>query len=122
MDAHFILSLFHILFVVPLFLGVGFIRSNTPQWLYLMLLILGFVILVYHGFKLFLRLKTRSNYAWVNAIHVLFVAPLLIYIGYNKKETPRAAYELMLMTGFAAGGYHLYSLVNQLQAHPEPKK
>jgi hypothetical protein len=50
------------------------------------------------------------------------VAPLLIYIGYNKKETPRFAYELMLMGGFAAGGYHLFSVVKQLDTHPESSK
>ena len=44
------------------------------------------------------------------------------FIGYHKKETPRSAYELLLMAGFAAGGYHLFSLVKQLDAHPEPNK
>jgi hypothetical protein len=80
------------------------------------------VILVYHGFKLIVRLKNRSGYSWVNALHVITVAPLLLYIGYNKKETPRFAYELLLMLGFAAGGYHLFSLVKQLDAHPEIQK
>jgi hypothetical protein len=85
-------------------------------------LAIGVIVLVYHGFKLIVRLKNRSGYSWVNAIHVLLVAPLLIYIGYNKKETPRSAYELLLMAGFAAGGYHLFSLVKHLQAHPEASK
>jgi hypothetical protein len=121
-DNHFWLSVIHLLIVVPLFLYIGFVRADTPRWLYLALLAIGIVILVYHGFKLMLRLKTRSSYWWVNAIHVLAVAPLLIFIGYNKKETPRSAYELMLMFGFAAGGYHLFSLAKQLNAHPEPSK
>ncbi len=121
-DTHFWLAIMHLLFVVPLFLYVGFTRANTPQWLYLALLAIGLVVLVYHGFKLIVRLKNRSGYSWVNAIHVLLVAPLLIYIGYNKKETPRSSYELLLMAGFAAGGYHLFSLVKQLDAHPEPNK
>lgn len=121
-DTHFWLAIMHLLFVVPLFLYVGFKRAETPHWLYLSLLVIGLVVLVYHGFKLIVRLSTRSGYSWVNAIHVLLVAPLLIYIGYNKKETPRSSYELLLMTGFAAGGYHLFSLVKQLDAHPEPNK
>jgi hypothetical protein len=121
-DNHFWLAIIHLLFVVPLFLYVGFTRAETPRWLYLALLAIGVVVLVYHGFKLIVRLKNRSGYSWVNAIHVLLVAPLLIYIGYNKKETPRSAYELLLMAGFAAGGYHLFSLVKQLEAHPESSK
>jgi len=51
---------------------------------------------------------------WVNLIHMLVVAPLLLWIGYYGKETSRAAYELLLMTGFAALGYHLYSLALQI--------
>ena len=121
-DNHFWLAIMHLLFVVPLFLYVGFTRASTPHWLYLALLAIGIVVLVYHGFKLIVRLKNRSGYSWVNAIHVLLIAPLLIFIGYHKKETPRSAYELLLMTGFAAGGYHLFSLVKQLDAHPEPNK
>lgn len=121
-DNHFWLAIIHLLFVVPLFLYVGFTRADTPRWLYLALLAIGVVVLVYHGFKLIVRLKNRSGYSWVNAIHVLLVAPLLIYIGYNKKETPRSAYELLLMAGFAAAGYHLFSIVKQMNAHPEATK
>ena len=121
-DNHFWLAIIHLLFVTPLFLYVGFTRAETPRWLYLALLTIGAVILLYHGFKLVLRLKARSSLAWVNAIHVALVAPLLIFIGYHKKENPRSAYELLLMLGFAAGGYHMFSLVKQLEAHPEPNK
>jgi hypothetical protein len=122
LDNHFWLAIIHLLIVVPLFLYVGFTRAETPQWLYLTLITIGAIILVYHGFKLIVRLKNRSGYSWVNALHVAAVAPLLLYIGYHKKETPRFAYELLLMLGFAAGGYHMFSLVKQLDAHPEPRK
>ena len=121
-DTHFWLAIIHILFVVPLFLYIGFVRANTPQWLYLALFAMGAIILVYHGLRLIVRLKNRSGYAWVNAIHVAIVAPLLLFIGYHKKDTPRYAYELLLMLGFAAGGYHTFSLVKQLEAHPENKE
>lgn len=122
MDQHFAIALIHLILVVPLFLFIGFQRSNTPSWLYLATLAIGIIILLYHGYKLFLRLQTRSSYWWVNAIHVALVAPLLIYIGYFKKETPRFAYELLLMLAFAAAGYHLFSIIKMLDAHPEPKQ
>jgi hypothetical protein len=122
LDTHFWLAVVHLLIVVPLFLYIGFVRADTPRWLYLATFAIGWVILVYHGFKLIVRLKNRSGYSWVNALHVIAVAPLLLYIGYHKKETPRFAYELLLMLGFAAGGYHLFSLVKQLDAHPEIQK
>lgn len=122
LDQHFVLSLFHLLFVAPLLLFVGFTRAATPPWLYMALFAIGAVIFVYHSFKLVIRLKNRSGYAWVNMLHILIVAPLLLYIGYHKKETPRFAYELLLMLGFAATGYHIFSIVRMLEAHPEPQK
>lgn len=121
-DSHFWLAIVHLLIVVPLFLYIGFVRADTPRWLYLALFAIGAVVFLYHGFRLIIRLKNRSGYSWVNAIHVALVAPLLLYIGYHKKDTPRSAYEMLLMLGFAAGGYHMFSLVKQLDAHPEPNK
>jgi hypothetical protein len=38
----------------------------------------------------------------------------LIYLGFKGMDTPRYAYELLLMIAFAAGGYHLYSLIQQM--------
>ena len=116
-DNHFMLSVIHLVLIVPLFLYVGFTRANTPNWLYMALFVIGLVILLYHGFKLVVRLKNKSSYVWVNIIHIILIAPLIIYIGYHKKETPRSAYELMLMLGFAAGGYHFFSLVKQLDTY-----
>jgi hypothetical protein len=122
LDQHFVLSIVHLLFVVPLFLFVGFKRAATPAWLYMAMFAIGAVILVYHGIKLVIRLKSRSGYAWVNMLHIVAVAPLLLYIGYHKKETPRFAYELMLMLGFAAAGYHIFSIVRALEVHPDPQR
>lgn len=116
-DTHFILSSFHILFVVPFLLWIGFHRADTAQWVYMALFTIGLVILLYHGIKLFFRLQARSSYAWVNAIHVGLIAPLLLYIGYHQKDTPRQAYEMLLLISFAALGYHMFSLVRMLQVY-----
>jgi len=122
MDKHAVLSLFHLIFVVPLFLFIGFQRASVPHWVYLALLTIGSVIFLYHGFKLILRLQAQSTYSWVNAIHVLLIAPLLMYIGYHGSETPRFAYELLLMAAFAAAGYHLFSLVRYVETFSEEPK
>ena len=119
LDKHFILSIFHLVLVVPLFLWVGFQRASTPDWLYMALFAIGGIVLVYHGGKGFIRWRNHSDSAWINAIHAFLVAPLLLYIGYHKKETPRFAYELLLMAGFAAAGYHLFSLVRMLDLYPD---
>ena len=119
LDQHMILSIFHLVIVVPLFLWIGFQRAATPMWVYLSILVIGAFILLYHGIKLIIRLLRRSDSSWINAFHVLLVAPLLLYIGYHKRDTPRFAYELLLMLGFAAAGYHLFSLVRWLEIYPD---
>lgn len=111
MDPHIVLSLFHIFLVVPLFLYVAFQRAAIPSWLYTAILILGVIILAYHGYKAMIRARLMSPSLWINLLHVFYVAPLLIYVGYYGKNTPRPAYELMAMVGFAALGYHLYNLI-----------
>jgi hypothetical protein len=111
MNTHFILSLFHVLVVVPLLFLIAFFRSDIPEWAFQCLLGLGVFVGIYHGYKAAVRYAANSQYLWVNLIHVLFVAPLLIYIGYNQKNTSRWAYEVCIMVGSAALGYHTYSLV-----------
>lgn len=66
---------------------------------------------MYHGYKAFNRYLSGSSALWINLIHVFYVAPLLIYIGYKGRETPRYAYELLALIGFAALGYHTYNLI-----------
>jgi len=114
MDTHMILALFHILFVAPLFFVIAFFQNKMPDWAYKSILGLGIFVLIYQTYKYVIRLSQKSAYAWVNLFHILVIAPLLIYIGYNNRETPRFAYELCIMAGFAALGYHTYSAIQQL--------
>lgn len=114
MDTHIVLSLFHILAVVPFFLFVGFQRAASPDAVYTVLLTLGVILTFYHGYKSWNRYISSSPYLYVNLIHFLLLGPLLIFIGTKGKDTPRWAYEVLLMFAFAAGGYHLYSLVQQM--------
>jgi|LauGreDrversion4_2_1035121.scaffolds.fasta_scaffold195009_3 hypothetical protein len=121
LDVHMILSLFHIVFVVPLLLFVGFQRSDTPPWVYASLLSIGAVVVAYHGARVVQR-QGRSAGVWVNWIHLLVVGPLLCAVGGWGRETPRWGYELLLLLAFGAGGYHLYQLVKGLEAYPEGVK
>jgi lipoprotein signal peptidase len=49
---------------------------------------------------------------WVSLIHILLVGPLLVFIGYNAEKTSRLYFELLMMLGFAAIGYHGFYLFN----------
>lgn len=107
-----IIHLFHIIIVGSLFLYVGIVQAKIPSFFYPMLLILGIFIIIYHSYKAYIKIKSGKN-PWVNYIHILLVGPLLIYIGYNNKNTARLYYELLLMLGFAAIGYHGYYLLQE---------
>lgn len=96
----------HIFVFGTLFLYVGIVQKNMPPFMYPILLGLGIILILYHSYKGYLKLTVQKN-PWVNLIHILLVGPILIYIGY-KRVTPRYVYELLLMLGFAAIGYHGY--------------
>ncbi len=119
MDKHISLSLFHIFLIVPFFLYVAFQRASTPVPVYYVLMGLALILFLYHGYKAYVRLASGSPYAWVNIIHMAIIAPLLFYIGLKQKDTPRASYELLAMVGFAALGYHLYSIVRNIMLNDE---
>jgi hypothetical protein len=103
------LHLFHILIVGSLFLYVGIIRNEIPSLMYPVLLGLGLIIIFYHCFKVYNYIKLGKSY-WVNLIHIFIVGPLLVYIGYNRENTSRLYFEILLMLGFASIGYHGYYL------------
>ena len=109
MEIHTYVHLFHILFVGSLFLYVGIYRTLIPTIMYPILLWLGVFIIIYHIYKAYNYMKEGKGY-WVNLIHILLVGPLLVYIGYNREKTARLYFELLLMLGFAAIGYHGYYL------------
>lgn len=109
MDSHKLVHLFHILIVGGLFLYVGINRDKIYKPIFTGLLYLGFLIIIYHLYKIYGYLKVNKG-IWVNLIHVFIVGPLLIYIGYNGEKTTRKFFELLLMLGFASIGYHLYYL------------
>ena len=119
--SHINLSLFHIFLVAPFFLYVAFMRGQLNPWVFMVLTGLGLVILVYHAYKAVLKWKAHSPSVWVNIFHVLIVAPLLLFIGSQSYDTPRWAFEVLAMTGFAALGYHIYSIVMEIQKLGENK-
>lgn len=105
-----IVHLFHILIVGGLFLYVGINRDEIHPWLFTVLFYLGIVIFFYHVYKVYNYLKAGKS-TWVNLIHIFIVAPLLVYIGIYGTNTSRKYFELLLMLGFAAIGYHGYYIV-----------
>ena len=111
MDSFLLIGVLHVVLFVPFLLWIGFNRAATPDWVYKVLFGFGILVLLYHGYKAVGRYFAKSPVIWVNIIHVLFVAPLLIWIGFYEKKTERPAYDMLLIVAFGAFGYHLYKLI-----------
>ena len=88
-------------------------RVATPLWAFKALLVAGLLIMLYHVSRL---IQTGS---YINIIHVVIIAPLLITIGWKGRNTPRAFYEILLMVVFAMIGWHTLNLVRLMELHSE---
>ncbi len=106
----YFIHLFHILIVGSLFLYVGITKTNIPNFMYSFLIILGLIIVLYHCYKAYTKIKVGIN-AWINFIHIFIIGPLLLYIGINGEKTQRFYFEILLMLGFASIGYHGYYMI-----------
>lgn len=118
------INIFHILVVAPFLLYVAIVRGQLMPWIFSVLSGLGIILIVYHGYKTFIKWKASSPSLWVNAIHLFAVGPLLLFIGSKSYDTPRWAFELLALMAFAALGYHIYSIILQAQemsSSPEKK-
>jgi len=105
----FFVHLFHVIFIGGLFLYLGIKKTDVPDWMYNPVAGLGAFIILYHIYKAYLKTMDKK-FPWVNYIHIFIIGPLLVYIGMMKEKTPRFGFELILMSAFAAIGYHGYYL------------
>jgi hypothetical protein len=108
-------KLFHIVLVGALFLYVGIKQTEIPKWMFPALIVLGVIVVGYHGYKAYNHINRKEAY-WINLIHIYYVGPLLMYIGYFGTETERMYFELLLMLCFAVVGYHGFYLVQDFTA------
>ena len=111
--SHAALSAFHALAVGPALLYIGLDPQGVPDAAYTGLLVAGGIILAYHAYKAYDKLRDGKS-AWVNWIHIFLVAPLLMIVGYLKKDASRRYFEMLLLLGFAATGYHGLYLIREI--------
>ena len=112
MDTHTAYGLFHIAIAAPFLIYVGIQGTKAPTWVYWVIGLLVVGMVGYHGFRAFQKIADGRS-AWINWIHLLLVVPILAWIAVKGKETERRAFEMLLMLGFAAFGYHAYYLFAQ---------
>lgn len=105
----FWIHLVHIVLFSGLLLYVGSVGKKLPEFMFYLLMVLAIVILGYHIYKAW----KLPEYAWVNYIHIFLIVPVFFIIGWFGKNTPSLYFELCIMLGFAAFGYHSYHLLRE---------
>lgn len=116
MNMQLITSILYIAVAVPLLLYVGFQRAATPEWVYNVLYGLGLLVLAYSGYYTIIGLYAKSSSVWLSLVHLVLVAPLLLWVGYACKKTEKPFYELFLIAGFGALGYNIKNIVIAIDA------
>lgn len=107
---HSVIYMSHIFVIAPLFIYVGLARNAVPDFVFTLLGGLAGIIFFYHAYRAYTHLREGKS-AWVNWIHIFLIVPLLLLLARFKKEASRRYFEMMLLLGFAAFGYHgLYFL------------
>ena len=97
-----LISLFHIFVVGSLFIYVG-LQKNLSHNFYQFLYYLGIGVILLHLFK---SIKKLPRIAYINYLHVLLFGPLLVYIGYNERNTPLFVYDIIEFLGVLVIFYH----------------
>lgn len=111
--SHTILHAAHAALIGPGLFYIGFAPDTLPDWAFTALLFLGVGILIYHTYLAIQKMAGERS-AWVNWIHIFLVAPLLILVGYLKKDAARRYFEMLMLLGFAATGYHAFYLMRDI--------
>ena len=103
----------HALLIGPALIFIALRPDALPDSAYTALMVLGVFLLGYHAYRAYSKLRVDAS-AWVNWIHIFLVAPLLILIGYLKKDAASRYFDMLLMLGAAATGYHAVYLIRDM--------
>ena len=52
-----------------------------------------------------------KDYSYVYWVHILFVGPLLVYVGFNKHEVSDTVFNFLIVLGLSVIIYHTYKLM-----------
>jgi hypothetical protein len=110
MSKELFVHLFHIILVGGLFLYVSLKNATMPELMFPFLKLLGIFIIIYHSYKSYTYSLVKKSFN-VNLFHIFIVAPVLLYIGYERPAPNKFVYQLLLMLAFSVIGYHGYYLI-----------
>lgn len=110
MNKKLFVHLFHIILVGGLFLYVSLKNATIPTFMFPFLIFLGIFIIIYHSYKSYTYSLVKKSFN-VNLFHIFIVAPVLLYIGYERPTPNKFIYQMLLMLAFSVIGYHGYYMI-----------
>ena len=108
-----IVNALHVFVLAPLFVYVGLKAEKTPDIIFMVFLIVGIVVALYHSYRIFVTYQSVGlvPYIYINLVHILLVAPLLVYVGMKKVKTEKIIYKALIVfavTMALSNGYRLF--------------
>ena len=108
-----IVNALHVFVLAPLFVYVGLKAEKTPDIIFMVFLIVGIVVALYHSYRIFVTYQSVGlvPYIYINLVHILLVAPLLVYVGMKKVKTEKIIYKALIVfavTMVLSNGYRLF--------------
>lgn len=94
-----IIILSHVLFIGPLMTYVGFMKTKTHPYVFKALLLIGVIVALYHGYLLYTRYNNSKMINYVNLLHILAIAPLIIYVAHNNGQVVYPMMDLLFILG-----------------------
>ena len=89
----------HILFGGPLLTYVGYMKQNTHNNIYKLLLITSIIVILYHLYQLYTKYTKNKYISYVNLVHLILVAPLLLYVSIYKSKVVYPISDLLFVLG-----------------------
>ena len=109
-----ILYFAHVFLVFPFLLYVGLQKNKNKEFIYNILIFIGIVLFIYHGYRAYINYKIFNkinSLVVINILHILFFGTFFIYIGSKKNNSMFVCYDILIMLAFAALGPNLIKLV-----------
>jgi hypothetical protein len=109
-----IVNLFHLAFVAPILLYLGYFKSSSKKAVFYGLGALSLVIPLVFGINL-------SSISPLKAVHLFMWVPLFLYVAWANTSLPSAIYPLLTLLGISVAVVHGYLLIKRIRDDKDMK-